>query len=155
MMFCFQDPLVLKFSSRNTRSQRLFGSSWRREILLCAMVFLFTWNCYTFLCIFFSSTIYNVETYDQFLLSPRGAWAFDELRRYHTRPLRFNCGSVNVHFEKTQARVLFLLENLKNYQAQLFICCVFHYSTKKWPKKRSEVQKTPKNDLILLFADPI
>ena len=31
---------------------------------------------------------------------PRRAWAFDELRRYHTRPLRFYWGPENVHFWK-------------------------------------------------------
>ena len=31
---------------------------------------------------------------------PRGTWAFDELRRYPTRPLRFNWGPENVHFGK-------------------------------------------------------
>ena len=36
------------------------------------------------------------------LSSPRGAWAFDEIRRYHTRPLRLNWGPENVHFGKTQ-----------------------------------------------------
>ena len=32
------------------------------------------------------------------LSSPRGARAFHELRRYHTRPLRLNWGPENVHF---------------------------------------------------------
>ena len=32
---------------------------------------------------------------------PREAWASDELRRYHTRPLRLNYGPENVHFGKT------------------------------------------------------
>ena len=38
------------------------------------------------------------------LSSPRGAWAFDELRRYHTRPLRINWGPENVNFRKTYFR---------------------------------------------------
>ena len=37
------------------------------------------------------------------LSSPRGARAFDELRRYHTRPLRLNWGPENVHFGKTHS----------------------------------------------------
>ena len=40
------------------------------------------------------------------LSSPRGAWAFDESRRYHTRPSRFNWGPENVHFGKTLFRDL-------------------------------------------------
>ena len=61
------------------------------------------------------------------LSSPRGAWAFDELRRYHNRPLQLNWGPENVHFGKMHfrdpninARIFIFLENLKNYQAQLF-----------------------------------
>ena len=38
------------------------------------------------------------------LSSLRGAWAFDEIRRYHTRPLRFNWGPENVHFGETHFR---------------------------------------------------
>ena len=38
------------------------------------------------------------------LSSPRGAWAFDELRKYNTRPLRFNWGPKHVNFGKTQFR---------------------------------------------------
>ena len=34
------------------------------------------------------------------LSSPRGAWAFDELRTYHTRPLRLNWGPENIRFGK-------------------------------------------------------
>ena len=66
------------------------------------------------------------------LTSPRGARAFHELRRYHTRPLRLNWGPGNVHFGKTHfwdpninVRILFFLENLKNYQAQLFYVLSF------------------------------
>ena len=33
-----------------------------------------------------------------------GARAFDELRRYHARPLRLNWGPKNVHFVKTHFR---------------------------------------------------
>ena len=61
------------------------------------------------------------------LSSPREARAFHELKRYHTRLLRLNWGPENVHFKKTQfwdpninVKILFFLENLKNYQAQLF-----------------------------------
>ena len=62
------------------------------------------------------------------LSRPRGAWAFDELRRYHTRPSRFNWSPENVHFGNMHfmdlninARNLkfFVVENLKN----------FHYGT--------------------------
>ena len=35
------------------------------------------------------------------LSSPREARAFNELRRYHTRPLQLNWGPENVHFRKT------------------------------------------------------
>ena len=35
------------------------------------------------------------------LSRPRGAWAFHEFRRYHTRPLRLKWGPENVHFRKT------------------------------------------------------
>ena len=42
------------------------------------------------------------------LSSPRGAWAFDELRMYHTRPLRFNWDPENVHFGKTHLRDLII-----------------------------------------------
>ena len=41
---------------------------------------------------------------NQYLSSPRGAWAFDELRRYHTRPLRLNWGRENVYFGKNHFR---------------------------------------------------
>ena len=62
---------------------------------------------------------------------PRGARAFHELRRYHTRPLRLNWGPENVHFGKRHFWDLninvniFFVENLKNYQTQLFLW-VFH-----------------------------
>ena len=36
------------------------------------------------------------------LSSPRGAWAFHELRRYDTRPLQLNWGPENVYFRKTR-----------------------------------------------------
>ena len=55
----------------------------------------------------------------------RGAWAFHELRIYHTRPLRLNWGPKKLHFDKTQ----FWDPNI-NVR----------------PKKRSKVKKTPKND---------
>ena len=35
------------------------------------------------------------------LSSPSGVWGFDELRKYHTRPLRLNWGPKNVHFGNT------------------------------------------------------
>ena len=55
------------------------------------------------------------------------ARAFHELERYHTRPFRLNWGPENVHFGKTHfwnpninVRIFIILQNLKNYQAQLF-----------------------------------
>ena len=44
--------------------------------------------------------IYKLITNDVLtnLSSPRGAWDFNELRRYHTRPSQFNWGPENVHF---------------------------------------------------------
>ena len=47
----------------------------------------------------------------RYLLSPRGVWAFDELKRYHTRP---SWGPENVHFGKTMFRDL-------NIHARVFI----------------------------------
>ena len=76
--------------------------------------------------------------------SPRKARAFNELRRYHTRPRWFNCGPENVHFGKTH------LKNLNINAKILFIFCVFDYCTLKRPKKWSKVQKTPKNDKIII-----
>ena len=49
---------------------------------------------------------------------PRGARAFHELRRYHTRPLRLNWGPENVHFGKTHFWDLNI--NVRIYQVQLF-----------------------------------
>ena len=63
---------------------------------------------------------------------PRRAWSFDELRRYHIRPSRFNWGPENVHFGKTHfrdlninGRVFVVVGNIKNYQAQLFYVLCF------------------------------
>ena len=69
------------------------------------------------------------------LSRPRGAWAFDKLRRFHTRPLRFNWGPKNVHFGKTHFRdpnidaSIFRVstKNSDKYQTQMF--CVFHCGT--------------------------
>ena len=48
----------------------------------------------------------------------RGARAFHELRRYHTRPLRLNWGPENVHFGKMHFRDLNINARIfKNYQA--------------------------------------
>ena len=38
------------------------------------------------------------------LSNPHGAWAFDEIRRYHTRPLQFNWCPENVQFGKMHFR---------------------------------------------------
>ena len=58
---------------------------------------------------------------------PRGEWAFDELRRYHTRTLQLNWGPKNVHFGKTHfwdlnfdASFFFLNKNKTKYQVQFF-----------------------------------
>ena len=65
------------------------------------------------------------------LSSPRVSRAFHKLRRYHTRPLRLNWGPENVHFEKRifviqiLMKGFFFVENLKNYQAQLFYVLSF------------------------------
>ena len=81
--------------------------------------------------------------------------AFHELRRYLTRPLRLNLGPKNVHFGKTHfwdptinARVFIQIKKItrRNY----FMFCIFHYGTKKTTKKRYEVQKTLKNDKIVI-----
>ena len=57
--------------------------------------------------------------------------AFDELRKYHTRPLRLNWGPENVHFGKTHftdpeinARILKIK---KITRRNSFTFCVFHY----------------------------
>ena len=47
--------------------------------------------------------VHNILVYN-ILSSPRGAWAFDELRGYHTRPLQLDWGPENVHFGKTHFR---------------------------------------------------
>ena len=58
------------------------------------------------------------------LSSPHGAWAFYELRKYHTRPLRLNWGPKNVHFGKT-----FCLDQNFNARKELlvatFLCFAF------------------------------
>ena len=46
-------------------------------------------------------TVYHLTSHFNLAGRPRRAWAFDELRRYHTRPLRLNKGPENVHFGKT------------------------------------------------------
>ena len=52
--------------------------------------------------VFFSHVIFK-KTW-KFFIKPagrlRGAQPFDELRRYHTRPLQLNWGPENVHFGK-------------------------------------------------------
>ena len=54
--------------------------------------------------------------------SNQGRAGFDELKRYHTRPLRFNWGPENVHFGKTHfwdpninVRIFIFLGKLKKY----------------------------------------
>ena len=74
----------------------------------------------------------------------RGARAFDELRRYHTRPLQLNWGLKNVHFEETHFRDpninarIFFVENLN-------FC--FAFSTmvpKNGPKNSQKIKKRQK-----------
>ena len=62
-----------------------------------------------------------VTDYKHNLSSPRGARAFHELRRYHTRPLRLNWGPENVHFGKTQFWD-------PNINVRIFLC--FEFSTR-------------------------
>ena len=49
---------------------------------------------------------------------------FCELRRYHTRPLRLNWGSENVHFGKTYFRDQNI--NARIFMFFCFMFCVFH-----------------------------
>ena len=60
-------------------------------------------NCYSTI-VFFQSilkfTFFKKENGAIYLSSPREARAFDELRRYHTRPLRLKWALENVHFGK-------------------------------------------------------
>ena len=59
------------------------------------------------------------------LSSPRGARAFHELRRYHTRPSRFNWGPKNVHFGKTHFRD-------PNSNAEIFCFTNYKILLKSW-----------------------
>ena len=52
------------------------------------------------------SLLWSVKSFKLKLSSPRGAWAFHELRRYHIRPIRFNWGLKSVHFGKMHFRDL-------------------------------------------------
>ena len=70
------------------------------------------------------------------LSSPRGAQAFHELRKYHTRPLRLNWDpNINVRF------FIFCVENLKNYQAQLFYVLSFPLGYLKTAQKTVQSSK--------------
>ena len=53
-------------------------------------------------------TLTKIASFWMIFLTP-----FDELRRYHTKPSRFNWGPQNVHFGKTHLRDL-------NIDARLF-----------------------------------
>merc|ERR1712127_863171 len=77
------------------------------------------------------------------LSSPHKARAFHELRRYHTRPLRFNWGPENVHFRKTQFwnPNINVRKNLKNYQAQLFYVLSFPLGYLKMAQKMVQSSK--------------
>ena len=91
------------------------------------------------------------------LSSPRGAWAFDELRTFHTRPSQFNWGPKNLHFGRRHFMDLYSTaqfkkkENLKNYQAQpLYVLAFFTAVPKNSPKNgQNKVKKVPKNDQIV------
>ena len=57
-----------------------------------------------FICIQITKSVprvFGVHRFNLYLSSPRGAWAFHELRRFHTRPLQLNWVPKNVHFGKT------------------------------------------------------
>ena len=76
------------------------------------------------------------------------------------RPLRLNWGPNNVHFGQRHfmdpnidTRIFQLISKyLDNYQAQLFYALRFSLWHLKRPTKRSEVQKTPKNDQIVMVG---
>ena len=70
---------------------------------------------------------------------PRGVWAFDELRRYHTRPLRLNWGPKNEHFGITHfwdptIDPSFFLITRRNF----FMFCVFTAVPKNSKKNGSK-----------------
>ena len=77
------------------------------------------------------------------LSSPRGAWAFDELRRYHTRPLRLNWGPENVHFGKTLFRDL-NIDARGVFFVKLYDVLRFSLRYLNTAQKGSEVQKRRK-----------
>ena len=56
-----------------------------------------------------------------YLSSLREARAFNKLRRYHTRPSRFNWGPENVHFWKIHFRDLYI-------SARISFFCVLRFS---------------------------
>ena len=78
------------------------------------------------------------------LSSPREARAFHKLSRYHTRPLRLNCGPKNVHFRKTQfwdPNINDRILNLKKYKAQLFNVLSFPLGYLKTAQKTVQSSK--------------
>ena len=88
------------------------------------------------------------------LSSPREAWAFYELKRYHTRPLRLNWGPENVHFKGPKYQCYnfyFFLTNIKNYQALLFYVLIFPLRYLKTAQKPVQSLK----NTFLHFGDPI
>ena len=60
-------------------------------------------NLTTLVCDLWKQTIPEKTITSIMLSSPRGARAFHELRRYHTRPLQLNWGPENVNFGKTHS----------------------------------------------------
>ena len=82
----------------------------------------------------------HVLLFMKFLLSsPSEARAFNVLRRYHTRPLRFSLEPENV-----------LITKIEINTSGNFFLGVFHYGTSKRPTNGSKTQKLPKNDQIII-----
>ena len=134
-MFCYQSEILICSFSPNPA-----GQSASDPILLfhSHRVDMFPLKLFSklFLFIFLSSPRVG---------RPRGARAFHELRRYHTRPLQLNWGPKNVHFGKTHFWDLNIniriLKDLKNYQAQLFYVLSFPLGYLKTAQKTVQSSK--------------
>ena len=79
----------------------------------------------------FNEPNWLILMYKNYQGSPCRAWAFDELGRYHTRPLQLNWGPKNVYFVKTDfrdpyidARVL-LCGKFEELPGATFLCFAF------------------------------
>ena len=88
--------------------------------------------------------------------------AFDELRRYHTRPIRLNWAPENVHFGKTYFKDpnidAWIFGKIKELPGAAFLC--FALSTtvpKNGPKSGPKFKKRQKMTKIIspLDRDPI